>query len=182
MASKKKKTASKPSQTARAPAGRKKAATAKKAARKPAAASKSARSTAQAKSPNLEAQERHAHAVALACARALDEANCQDVRVFDLRGMSPMWDYLVIASGASERQMKTAIDKATEAAEKLGQSTFGPRRDRSPTWMVLDFIDVVVHVFEPGARATYDLEMLWGDAPRVEWTPDRSAKAARTAR
>src|SRR5262249_9792743 len=106
----------------------------------------------------------------------------QDISVFDLRGLSPMWDYLVIASGASERQMRTAIDKATQAAEELGQSTFGPRRDRSPTWMVLDFIDVVVHVFEPITRANYDLEILWGAAPRADWTPDRATKTARAAR
>jgi ribosome-associated protein len=48
--------------------------------------------------------------------------------------------------------------------------------------MVLDFIDVVVHVFEPSTRVTYDLELLWGDAPRVDWSPDRAPRAARSPR
>ena len=54
--------------------------------------------------------------------------------------------------------------------ERFGLDRFGSERDDAATWLVLDFIDVMVHLFEPSTRAHYDLEMLWGDAPEVEWS------------
>jgi len=115
-----------------------------------------------------------ARRVALAAAEGLDEARCEDITVIDVRGLSQVTDYIVIASGTSDRQMRTAADKAQEAVEALGVETFRSARDPSSTWIVLDFVDVVVHVFEPATRAHYDLEMLWGDGPRVPWSPRKA--------
>ena len=115
--------------------------------------------------------------VAIAAARGLDGARCEDVAIIDVRGLSQVTDYIVIGSGTSDRQMRTAADKAQEAVEALGAETFRSTRDPSSTWIVLDFVDVVVHIFEPATRAHYDIEMLWGDGPRVPWTPERSGEA-----
>lgn len=124
-------------------------------------------------------QQEQALRVAVRIAQALDEANCEDIVVLDLRRLSQVTDYMVIASGTSDRQMRTAGVRCEEAAEELGESTFRKQSDSGDTWIVLDFVDVVTHVFEPVARAHYDLELLWGDAPRVEWTPNRPNPGAR---
>lgn len=112
-----------------------------------------------------------AERAAVAAARGLDEARCEDITIIDVRDISQVTDYIVIGSGTSDRQMRTAADKAQESVEALGEQTFRSSRDPSSTWIVLDFVDVVVHIFEPAARAHYDLEMLWGDGPRVDWRP-----------
>lgn len=112
-----------------------------------------------------------AERAAVAAARGLDEARCEDIAVIDVRRISQVTDFIVIGSGTSDRQMRTAADKAQESVEALGEQTFRSSRDPSSTWIVLDFVDVVVHIFEPAARAHYDLEMLWGDGPRIDWRP-----------
>ena len=121
--------------------------------------------------------QRQARRAAIAAARGLDEARCEDVIIIDVRDLSQVTDFIVLGSGTSDRQMRTAADKAQDAVEGMGEETFRSARDPSSTWIVLDFIDVVVHVFEPATRAHYDVEMLWGDGPRVDWRPDRAAGA-----
>jgi len=124
-------------------------------------------------SPERQAQARR---LAIAAARALDENKCEHVLVLDVRQLSQITDYLVIASGTSERQLRTAAAKAVEAGEELGERAFGGSRERSATWVVIDFIDVVIHIFEPETRALYDLEMLWGEAPSVDWAEGLPAR------
>jgi ribosome-associated protein len=110
---------------------------------------------------------------AQAAGRSLEGNKCQDVLVLDLRGRSQVTDFFVIASGTSDRQMHSAAEHVVEMAEGLGESLFRSNLDEAKTtWLVLDFVDVVVHVFMPEARLYYDLEMLWGDAPRVEFKRD----------
>ncbi len=110
-----------------------------------------------------------ARRVAIAAARGLDEGKCEEIIVIDVRDVSQVTDYIVIGSGTSDRQMRTAIHKAEDAVKELGEDVFRSAKDPSSTWIVLDFIDVVVHVFEPGMRSHYDLEMLWGDGYRIDW-------------
>jgi ribosome-associated protein len=112
---------------------------------------------------------------AIAAAQSLADARCDDILVIDVRKISQVTDFIVIASGTSDRQMRTAIDKAEEAIKELDQDVFRFVRDPSSTWLVLDYVDVVIHVFEPATRAHYDLEMLWGDGPRVDWQPDETS-------
>lgn len=116
-----------------------------------------------------------AHALALAAARSLADDKCTDVVVLDLRGLSQATDFFVVASGTSDRQMRAAASHVRETAAQLGHDIHGSSADDRTTWVVLDCVDVVVHVFEPNTRAYYDLEMLWGDAPRLDW--DRAADA-----
>lgn len=117
-----------------------------------------------------------ARRVAVAAAQGLDEARCEDILIIDVRAISQVTNYIVIGSGTSERQMRTAIHRAEDFVKELGEEVFRSARDPSSTWIVLDFIDVVVHVFEPAARAHYDLEMLWGDGPRVQWRPGENGQ------
>ncbi|MGE3109480.1 MAG: ribosome silencing factor [Phycisphaerales bacterium] len=110
-----------------------------------------------------------AREAAIAIARVLHDDKCTDIAVLDVTGMSSVSDFIVIASGTSDRQMRSASDDAAQAAEGLGYPAFRRNVDDRTTWVVLDCVDVIAHIFEPNTRAHYDLEMLWGDAPRVPW-------------
>jgi ribosome-associated protein len=107
-----------------------------------------------------------AFAVDLARECVLDK--CQDVTVLDVRGLSQVCDYVVIASGTSDRQMKSVAQSLEDLGKGRGQPPFRSDRDTGTTWIVVDFVDVVVHLFEPGQRQYYDLESLWADAKPVE--------------
>lgn len=128
-----------------------------------------------------------ARGLAQLAARSLVEDKCTDVVVLDVRGRSQVSDYIVVASGTSDRQMRTAADSVRKIASGNGDPVVRSNLDERTTWVVLDCVDVVVHIFEPNARAHYDLEMLWGDAPRVAWEQHaplqrerRSSTAARS--
>lgn len=108
-------------------------------------------------------------ALAIECARLVRDDKCEEVQLLDVRGLSQVTDYIIIASGTSERQMRSVLQHVDEIGSKHGYSSYRSHSDDRSTWLLLDFVDVVVHLFEPNTRAHYDLETLWGDAPRVEW-------------
>lgn len=111
---------------------------------------------------------------AVEAARMMHDDKCTDVVVIDVRGRSPMADFLVIGSGTSDRQMKSVLLHLEELGSKLKFPTRRVNQDERATWLLADFFDVVAHLFEPNTRAHYDLEMLWGDAPRLAWErPDQ---------
>ncbi|MBA4119593.1 MAG: ribosome silencing factor [Isosphaera sp.] len=122
-----------------------------------------------------ERQEAAARALAVAAAWSLHADKCQDVRVLDVRGLSSVADYYVLASGTSDRQMRGASDNAAELAGRLGHEVVRQDIDDRTTWVVLDCVDVLVHVFEPATRAHYDLETMWGDAKAVDWRAEPGA-------
>jgi ribosome-associated protein len=122
-------------------------------------------------------QNAEARSFALAAARVADERRCSNIVVLDLKGKSPATDYFVIATGTSDRQMRTVADEICEAARKQGRQRFGSAGYEQGRWILLDFIDVVVHIFDAEYRDYYDLELLWGDAKRLKWeSPPRSRK------
>jgi ribosome-associated protein len=90
-----------------------------------------------------------------------------DIVVLDLRGLASFTDYFLIATGGSHRQLETIADeieaKLKEAKRKPSHVEGYPRGD----WILMDYVDFVVHVFTPTSRAYYDLERLWGDAKRL---------------
>ena len=102
-------------------------------------------------------------------ARLLHWLHCEDVLVLDVRGASDVTDYVLIASGTSQRQILSVVDDVQKLARERGLGVFGKEADDAANWAVLDLVDMVVHVFEPVTRAHYDLEMMWGDAPQVDW-------------
>jgi len=111
---------------------------------------------------------------AKAVARIADDSRAEDVVVLDLRGISSIADFFVIATGSSDRQLRAIADKAEEYAKSMGQSRYGMSGYEGASWVLVDYVDVVLHLFDPERRRYYDLELLWGDAPRIAWerSPD----------
>ena len=106
---------------------------------------------------------------AIEAARVADLRHCTDIVILDLKGVSPATDYFVIVTGTSDRQMRTVADEVSQAGHKMGFGRFGRAGYEQGKWILLDFIDVVVHVFDQEYREFYDLELLWGDAKQVKW-------------
>lgn len=105
---------------------------------------------------------------ALDAARVAMDRHCKDVVVIDLKGKSPATDYFVIATGTSSTQMRSVSDEISTLARILGISRFGRAGYEYGKWILLDFVDVVIHLFDEESRQYYDLELLWGDAKRLE--------------
>jgi len=105
----------------------------------------------------------------LTAAELASQRHCTDIVVLDLAGISPATDYFVIATGTSDRQMRTVADEICEAARECGLRRFGRAGYERARWILLDFVDVVVHIFDDEYRSYYDLETLWGDAQRIGW-------------
>lgn len=110
-----------------------------------------------------------ARTFAVEVARLAHDDKCEDVLLLDVRGLSQITDFLVLASGTSDRQMRAVLEHVKKLGDSTGHPSFRTNTDQGGTWLLADFVDVVVHVFEPNTRAHYDLEMLWGDAPRLDW-------------
>lgn len=119
--------------------------------------------------PSVPPQPGDSLGFAVAAARLCRDDHCEDVMVLDVRALSSVADYIVIASGTSDRQMRSVLRHAEELGQSVGSPAFKTSSDDRATWLIADFVDVVVHLFEPNTRSHYDLEMLWGDAPRVAW-------------
>jgi len=112
-------------------------------------------------------QNTKAKALALSAARLAAERHCTNIVVLDLRDISPATDYFMIATGTSDRQMRSVADDICVAARKQGQQRFGRAGYDQGRWILLDFFDVVIHIFDAEYRDYYDLELLWGDAERL---------------
>ena len=108
-----------------------------------------------------------AKAFALTAAKLAADRHCSDIVVLDLRGKSPATDYFVIATGTSDRQMRTVADEICQTAKKQRLQRFGRAGYEQARWILLDFVDVVIHIFDSEYRNYYDLELLWGDAERL---------------
>ena len=89
--------------------------------------------------------------------------------LLDLRGLSGLTDFFVIGTGRSDRQMHAVLDHIADHARAVNRRAFGVTDTRASSWVLADYVDVVIHLFDEGHREYYDLDGLWGDAPRVEW-------------
>ena len=98
---------------------------------------------------------------------ALDEHKAIDVVVLDLRKVSDATDFFVIASGSSDVHVRTLAEGVVEAVSRDGQKPHHVEGVAAGRWALLDFVDVVVHVFHPTLRDYYQLERLWADAPVI---------------
>ena len=110
---------------------------------------------------------RKAKSFALTAAEVALGRHCSDIVVLDLRGKSPATDYFVIVTGTSDRQMRTVSDEISAEAQKMGMQRFGRAGYEQGRWILLDYVDVVIHIFDSEYRDYYDLELLWGDADRL---------------
>ena len=104
---------------------------------------------------------------ALAAAKLAAERHCTDIVVMDLEGKSPATDFFVIATGTSNRQMRTVADEISDEARKRGLQRFGRAGYEQARWILLDYVDIVFHIFDSEYRDYYDLELLWGDAEKI---------------
>ncbi|MFP8965697.1 ribosome silencing factor [Pokkaliibacter sp. CJK22405] len=91
----------------------------------------------------------------------LADMKAKDVQVLDVRGLSSVTDYMVIASATSTRHVKAVADHLTEQMKRRGTQPLGVEGQEASEWVLVDLGDVVVHVMQPQARAFYDLERLW---------------------
>ena len=91
-----------------------------------------------------------------------------DIRVLDVRGMVGYTDYFVICSGNTERQTKAIHDAVHESLKASGVLPRRVEGAREARWVLMDYLDAVVHIFTPDAREFYRLEQLWGEAPSRE--------------
>lgn len=108
-------------------------------------------------------------------ARIAHDNKSEDVIALDLRKISPVTDFVVLGTGTSDRQMRAVADQVIEYGKKVGERPYGFSGYQSAAWILLDYVDVVFHIFSRPYRSYYDLELLWGDAPRIEWARSESA-------
>ncbi len=93
----------------------------------------------------------------------------EDILILDVRTLTQITDFFVLATTASERQLKAVADRMHRDLKAAGTHCLGVEGDAAGGWVLLDYVDVVVHAFSREAREFYALEMLWGDAPRLAW-------------
>ena len=104
-------------------------------------------------------------AAARQAAHAAQEKKATEVVLIDLRKHSSYADFLVVCSGTNERQLEAIADAVDKSLRESGNTSIGTEGARGGRWVLLDFGDVVVHVFSEDERTYYDLEGLWSDAP-----------------
>ncbi len=128
--------------------------------------------------PSTEGQLEGALERALVAARTAEDNRGQNIVVLDMRGLTPMFDFFVIASGTSRRQLHAMSEEIDHALEEgLGDRRMGIEGYAESRWILLDYGDVVSHLFEPETRDYYAIEQRWGQAKRVPLEPHRSADA-----
>lgn len=127
---------------------------------------------------NLEAKRRmDSRKLALLCRRLADQKKAENLVVLDVRKLTSITDYFVIASGTSEPHLRAILEEITDRLrEDYGVRPRAVDGTVQGAWVVLDYFDVIVHIMRADVRARYDLEGLWGDAPRVRARPARMAK------
>src|SRR5215207_9427867 len=114
----------------------------------------------------------------LAALHAAGEKKALEPVVLDLREIASFTDYFVIVSGANERQVQAISDEVYETLKKSGHTSARVEGYKTAEWILLDYGDFVVHVFEQKARKFYDLERLWRESKRVELPPEFQADSS----
>ena len=99
---------------------------------------------------------------------ALDDLKAINTVTLDVTGLTDVMDYLVVASGTSNRHVKSLASNVCMEAKKQGQRALGVEGEDAGEWVLVDFGDVVVHVMLPATRDFYDLERLWAEHPKPD--------------
>jgi ribosome-associated protein len=115
---------------------------------------------------------------ALAAARAAASKQAEDIVILDVGDLIVITDLFVICSGASERQVRTIVEEIERALRQRDRKPVRREGETEGRWVLLDYVDVVVHVFARQERGFYDLERLWRDAPRVSFEDEPRGQAA----
>src|SRR6266702_2447412 len=117
--------------------------------------------------------------LALVCLKLADNKKAEDIAILDVRELSSVTDYFVIASGSSEPHLRAIVDEITDKLRE--DHHLRPKAidgTLQAAWIVLDYFDVIVHVMRKDVRERYDLETLWGDAPRVKPRKKRTKRVS----
>ena len=94
---------------------------------------------------------------------ALEDRKAEDVRIIDIREVSPIADYFIIASGNNQNQIQAMQDAAEEALYKAGVQVKQVEGNQNSTWILMDYDDIIIHIFSKEDRLFYDLERIWRD-------------------
>ena len=107
--------------------------------------------------------------MAIMCAGIADQKKAQDIIILDVSKLTFITNYFVICTGINQRQLHTISDEIEKELKKLSIKKLGIEGLKEAKWILMDFGDVIVHLFGKDVRNHYDLELLWGDAPKVKW-------------
>ena len=107
--------------------------------------------------------------IALKIAKLLDERKASNIVVLDVANKSSFADYLIIATGNSDRQLRGLISEIDEKLAEDGILARATEGDASSGWVLMDYGDSIVNIFSPDMRTRYNLDKVWGDCPTVEW-------------
>jgi ribosome-associated protein len=110
-------------------------------------------------------------------ARAAASKQGDAIVILDVRDLITITDYFVIVSGSTDRQVRTIVDEVVRSLKDDGTRPVREEGEAATGWMLLDYVDFVVHVFRNEEREYYRLENLWRDAPVIEWQEDEQASS-----
>ena len=105
---------------------------------------------------------------------AIDDKKGEDIVLLDLSGLLVVTDIFLVATGTSNRHVKSLVEDAEEALKEVGRKPIRREGTDFGAWVLLDYGDVVIHVFDRETREYYDLERLWADAPVITFEPSSS--------
>jgi ribosome-associated protein len=110
------------------------------------------------------ANNEHLEAMKLAVIDAIEDIKGFDISVMDVRKLTSMTNYMIVASANSSRQAKAVADNVREKLKEKGFAIRGTEGEKEGEWVLVDLDDIVVHIMVPATRAYYNLEQLWGEA------------------
>lgn len=108
--------------------------------------------------------------IAAIALRALEDKKAEDIRIIDISTVSVLADYFIIANGSNRSQIQALADSVEEKLGKAGMPVKQIEGYASANWVLLDFGDIIVHIFDKENRLFYDLERIWRDGALVELT------------
>src|ERR1700744_2024614 len=111
--------------------------------------------------------------IAIFSARTADDKKAEDIVIYDVRGITDVTDYFVIATAHSRSQVRAIVESIKKDLKTLDIRKMGQEGHEGGSWVLIDYTDCVVHVFSPELREYYSLESLWGDAPKVDWKREK---------
>jgi ribosome-associated protein len=107
--------------------------------------------------------------LAVQCARVAEDNKARDIVILDMRSVTPLYDFLLLCTGNSRRQIHTLAEEMDASLHAAGERRTSIEGYEASKWVVQDYGDIVVHVFDPDTRIYYALEDLWADAPHIDW-------------
>ncbi len=135
--------------------------------KRPARASSPPRITSPPPKARSQGPSQESQRMALAAAQAALDKKASDVEIIDVTGKVDYADFLVLLTGSSDRHVAALADSVDQALSKLGFNAISSEGLPRGDWVLIDFVDIVVHVFQEQTRSLYDLDGLWMDAKRI---------------